>query len=285
MQQSFRTGLAFCIQAWKAARRAPQWQCFRPSIFGILAGIVITLLALIPIGLVDALLRKSIPGILLLGFLCTLLLCAQFAIGELSTLVTAYLFHRRFVQTEGESQKVWGLLRRVGLNWLIFVAISPIIAVQRWQRRRRAAGAKPEQAWLEATYLVMPLMVIEKLNLKDSLRRAAQLVNEHTLFGKDSIIGVYTINRLVYAVLGIIAVVIGLVVAWLLHGVTGACLAIFLVSLFSLAAIFLAGFTRATYRTCLYGGAQLNEAALQGKSSGEAWAREILADAINPAVH
>jgi hypothetical protein len=281
--QSFRTGLAFCRQAWRTARRAPD--CFRPSIFGILAGVVITLLALIPIGLVDTFLRKSIPGILLLGFLCTLLLCAQFAIGELSTLATAYLFHRHFVQTEGESQKLWGLLGRAGLDWLILVTVSPITTVQRWQRRRRVAGAKPEQAWLEATYLVMPLMVIEKLNLKDSLRRVAQLVNEHTLFGKDSIIGVSTINWLVYAGLGIIAAVIGLVVAWLLHGVTGACLAIVIFSLFSLAAIFMAGFTRATYHTCLYGGAHLNEAALKGKSSEEAWARKILAAAINPAVH
>jgi hypothetical protein len=280
--QSFRTGLAFCRQAWRVARRAPE--CFRPSIFGILAGVVITLLALIPIGVVDAHLRKSVPGILLLGFLCILLLYAQFAIGELTTLVTAYLFHRHFVPTEGESQKVWGLLRRVGLDWLVFVAVFPIMIVQRWQRRR-VAGAKPEQSWLEATYLVMPLMVIEKLNLKDSLRRVAQLVNEHTLFGKDSVIGVSTINRLVYAGLGIIGAMIGLVVGWLVHGVTGACIAIVIFSLFSLTAIFIVGFTRATYHTCLYGGAHLNEAALKGKSSDEAWVREILAAAINPAVH
>ena len=279
--QSLSTGLAFCRQVWRAARRAPE--CFKPSIFGILAGIIISLLALVPIGLVDAFLRKSIPGILLLGILCTVLLCVQFAIGELVSLATIYRFHQHFVQTEGETQKAWGLIRRAGLDWLIFVAASPLLIFRRWQRQRQAAGAKPEQAWLEATYLVMPLMVIEKLNLKDSLRRVAQWVNEHTLFGKDSIIGVDTINRLVYAVLGIIAAVIGLMVAWLIHGVAGACVAVFLVSLFSLAAIFLTGFNRATYYTCLYGGAHLSEAALKGKSSGEAWAREILATAINPA--
>jgi hypothetical protein len=159
------------------------------------------------------------------------------------------------------------------------------MALQRRQRRRRAAGAKPEGAWLEAAYLVMPLVVIEKLSLKASLMRAAQLVNERSLFVKDSIIGVSSINRLVYAGLGIIGAMIGLVAAWLFHGVTGGCLAVFLFSLFSLAAIFLTAFTRATYHTCLYGGAHLNEAALKGKSSEEGWAREMLAAAINPAAH
>ena len=281
--QSLSTGLAFCRQAWKVARRTPQ--CYMPSVYGFVAGIVVTLLALVPIGLVDAFLRKTIPGILLLGILCTLLICIQFAIGELSTLVSTYRFHQHFVPAEGESQKAWGLLRRAGFDWLVFVAAALFVAIQRGQRQRRAAGAKPEQAWLEAVYLVMPLMVLEKLSLKASLPRAAQLVNERSLFGKDSIIGVSTFNGFVYGVLGIAGAGMGLLAAWLVHGVTGGCLAVFLFSLFSLAAIFWAGFNRATYHTCLYGGARLNEAALQGKPSGETWARELLAAVLNPPVH
>jgi hypothetical protein len=281
--QSLRTGLAFCGQAWRAVRHAPGY--FWPSILGILAGIIITLLALIPIGLVVAILGKDIPSVLLIGILCALLLGVQFACGELSALVTADQFHRHFVQTEGETQKAKSLLSRAGLDWLIFRAAFPFVAVQRWQRQRQSTGVKSEEAWLEATYLVMPLMVIEKLNLKDSLRRAAQMVNEHTLLGKENIIGVKVVNRLVYAVSVVMVVLVSMVIFRLFHGAAEACLATFFASLFSLTAIFLAAFNRATYHTCLYSGTQVNEAALQGKPGGETWAREMLATVLNRTVH
>ena len=277
--QSFSSGLAFFRQAGRVAWR--EKKCLKPSLYGIAAGIVVTLLALIPIGVVVAYLRKGIPGIVLTGTLGALLLCLQLACGELSAAVTAYWFHKHFVQTEGDNQKIPGLLIHTGMDWLIFVAASPFMAAQRWNSRRRATGAKPEEAWQEATYLIMPLMVVEKLDLKDSLPRITQLITERTLLGRKNIIGVRTLNRLIYTVLGIIAAGIGLAVFRLIHGVTGACLAILLASLFSLAAIFWTAFTRAAYYTCLYGGAQFNEATLKGKPTGETWAREMLAAILN----
>jgi hypothetical protein len=281
--QSLRTGLAFFKQAWGVARHDPQ--CYKPAIFSLAAGLVVTLLLLIPIGVVVAYLRRTIPGILLIGILGGLLLFAQLACGELSALVIAYRFHRHFVQTDGEAEKALVLLRRSGLDWLIFVTASPVVKFQLWQKQRQPNGISPGEAWRQATFLLMPLVVIEKLNLKDSLGRITQLLDQKMLKSNDRIFGVYAVNWLVYAVLGIVAAVIGLVVARTIHGVTGACLAIFLASLFSLLAITWTAFNRAAYQTCLYGLTRIYETTSQGNPSGETWAQDMQAAVLNQAVH
>jgi hypothetical protein len=268
--QNIRSGLAFCKQAWGMARRTPE--LFKPSLAALLVSLVLTLLALIPIGLVVAFLRKTLPGILLTGFLCALLLCIQAACGELGGLATAYLFHRRLAQDENGPKTAWGLIRRAGFDLLIFSAALPVIAIQRWLKRKPAPGVNPpdsgrvnpERAWLEAAYLIMPAMAVENLSLKDSLQRSAQIVNDHLLRFTASTVGVNSFNNLVYALLGIVGFAAGLGVERWMHGVVGACGGIIIASLFSLAAFNLTSYNRAIYHTCLFMVAQSPEAAHPG---------------------
>jgi hypothetical protein len=259
---NIRTGLSFLRQAWAVGRTSPG--LLKPSLAALLAGSVITLLALIPIGLVVAFLRKTLPGILLTGFMCAGLLCIQLACGKLGGLATTPLFHRRLSGNGAMPETGRELIHRSGLDLLAISAAFPLIALQRWLARKPADGAAPPQeAWAKGAYLVMPVLAVETLSLKDALQRTAQMVNNRLHFAANTI-GVNSVNTWVYILLGGAGLIAGLGIDRLLHGTAGACFGVLATSLFTLPAIILVNFSQAAYHTCLYILEQSPDTARQG---------------------
>ncbi len=277
--QSFRTGLAFFKQAWGNAQRKSD--LLKPGLYSLLVGFILSLLALAPIGLVIIFLGSGIPGWLLIGLLCILLLAGQMACAELFSLMTIFLFYGHLAQGETDLKAARGALRRTWLDALILAAAGPGIALQRRLGHPSPLdAARPERAWLGAAYLVAPVMVIENLGLKASVRRTSQIVKDNLLRSSEHLLGVKAFNQLASILLGLAGFILGLLVGLALGGVIGAGAGIILASLFILAAINLAAFNRAAYHTCLYLWARRVEAVQQQSQAGEVLAPEMLTAAL-----
>jgi hypothetical protein len=138
---------------------------------------------------------------------------------------------------------------------------------------RRALANLIDTVWTEATYLVLPIMVIEDVNLKDGLKRATYLVKNNLLLIGISTVGV----RFVTGLIGFVFVVIGLVVGfgiafplislagnatWLI--VAAVILGVLAASIFFMAANVISSYTATAYHTCLYLWAREVEKAGQG---------------------
>jgi hypothetical protein len=277
--QNFRTGLAFFKQAWGTARRKPA--LFKPGLYSLLAGFILTLFALIPIGLLIHFLGKTIPGMLLIGAGCAFLLAGQLAFSQFFSLMTTYLVYSTQSQAEPSMKAAWTVLRRAWFDTLTLSLAEPGIALQR--RLSRAAPpnpAKPDRAWLSAAYLIVPVMVVENLGLKASLLRTSQMVTNNLLRSGENLLGVNAFNRLAGGLLEIAGIILGVLFGRFLGGLVGALTGIILVSLFILAAANLAAFSHSAYTTCLYQWAQRVEAAQQQNPPGEVLAPEMLAAAL-----
>lgn len=277
--QKIRTGLAFFKQAWGNARHKPA--LFKPGLYSLLAGFILTLFALLPVGLVIYFLGNAIPGVLLTGVLCAFLLAGQLACSQLFSLMTTYLFYSFQAQAETSMKAAWAVLRRAWFDTLTLALAGPGIALQRRLNRTALPGAaKPDRAWLSAAYLVLPVMAVENLGLKASLQRTSQMVRDNLLRSGENLLGVKTFNRLAGGILGLAGIILGVMVGWRLRGLVGACAGIVLTSLFILAATNLVAFNQSAYSTCLYQWAQRVETAQQQNLPGEALAPEMLTAAL-----
>jgi hypothetical protein len=195
--------------------------------------------------------------------------------------MTIYLFYGSQAQPETNMKAAWTVLRRAWFDALTLEMAGPVIALQqRLNSHTPLERAKPERAWLNAPYLIMPILSVENLGLKASLQRTSQMVTENLLRSGENLLGVKTFNRLAGGLLGIVGVILGILSKRFIGGVVGDCVAIVLTSLFILAAEFLATFNHSAYTTCLYQWAQRVETAQKENQPGEAVAPEMLTAAL-----
>jgi hypothetical protein len=277
--QNFRTGLTFFKQAWGNARRTPA--LFKPGLYSMLTGLILTLLGLIPTGLVIFFLGSTIPGWLLTGFLCAFLLTGQRACSQIFSLMTISLFYNAQAEGEIHPKAAAAVMRRAWFDALAFSLAGGGIALQRRSNRSLPSDkVQPDRAWLNAVYLVMPVMAVENLNLKASLQRTSQMVTGNWLRSGENLLGVKAFNSLAGGILALVGVISGIGVGLIFGGLTGACAGIVVASLFFLAAFNLTAFTHAAYTTCLYQWAQRVETAQQQHQPGEALAPEMLTAAL-----
>ncbi len=146
-----------------------------------------------------------------------------------------------------------------------------------------------ETVWTEASYLILPAMVIEDINLKAGVKRATQIIKDNLLLVGISTVGVKAIVGLVSFILGALGVGIGLGVgvgiisvsqgstAGLIIGVT---LGILVATPFIMFATVINSYTATAYHTCLYLWARDVERARQAGETGVVMAPSPLASAL-----
>ena len=124
-----------------------------------------------------------------------------------------------------------------------------------------AAAGLLEVLWTEASYLILPAMIIEDMSLKDSARRVAQIVKDNLLLVGISTVGVRAVTGLIGFVLGFAGLVIGFgigygIIAVVGSGTFGLILGVglgLMVFLFStMVASVISSYTTTAYHTCLY---------------------------------
>lgn len=265
--QSLLRGWNFLIQAWKMA--LADRDLLKPSVYALFAGLAVGVAGALPIVLVALLLDlDSFFGRVVMGVMGALLVFAQYAVTYIFSAMTIYLIFGYLSEGDGRMDRAWEIIRRDWLDILSLAAASTLVTVLRNivqgkdnNALRGMLARVIETVWTQATYLVLPIMVIEDLGLKDSLKRATYIIKNNLLLIGISLVGVNAITGLIGFVFVVLGLVVGLGVALpllnLAGGATGlivlAILAgVLVASVFWMAAAVLTSYTATAYHTCLY---------------------------------
>jgi hypothetical protein len=279
--ESFSKGWSFLTQAWKMA--LADKDLIKPSIYALLVGFVVSLIGIIPIALAALLLgTESVFGRAVLGVFGALLVFAQYAVTYIFSAMTVKLIYDYLTNGDGRMDQAWQIVQRDWLDILSLAAASTLVnTVKNWVRGngrnrnfiREAIANLIDTVWTEAVFLVLPIMVIEDENLKDSLKRATYIAKNNLLLIGVSAVGVRIVTGLIGFGLAVVGIAIGLGIALPVISLAGAStglivvgvvLGVLVASIFFMAANVIGSYTSTAYHTCLYLWARNVETAKQG---------------------
>lgn len=268
--QSFSRGWSFLKQAWSMAFR--DRDLLKPSIYAFIVGMIVSVIGVIPIALVAFLFGGSQAGNIAMGVLGAGLVFVQFMVTYLFSGMTAYLIFGYLSEGDGRMDKAWAIVRRDFFDILTLAAASTVVnmlknAANRNRRGRLASGLVRGAAnlfqvlWTEASYLILPAMVIDDLNLKEGMMRVLKITKENLLLVGISAVGVRLVTGLIGFVLGIGGFLLGLAVGggavYAAGGinflsVVGIVLGALVFFTFVVVASVVSSYTSIAYHTCLY---------------------------------
>jgi len=270
--QSFSRGWSFLLQAWQMAFK--DLDLLKPSVYALVTGTIVSFLGSLPIIAAFLLLGNSEFGNIVLFVLGAILVFVQFIISYIFSAMTVYLIFGYLAEGDGRLDKAWGIVRRDFLDLMTLAGVSTAInllrsVANRNRASRRGVGAGLASAaagllqvlWTEASYLVLPAMVIDDLNLKDGLNRVWKITSENLLLIGISTVGVRWVTGLIGFLFAIVGILIG---AGIFYGATavlgfetlglvlGIGLAVFVASIFFMTSAVVNSYTSTAYHTCLY---------------------------------
>jgi hypothetical protein len=267
--ESFSRGWNFLVQAWKMA--LADKDLLKPSFYTMLAGFIVSLIGIIPIALAAFLLgTETLVARFVVGFFSALLVFAQYAVTYIFSAMTVKLIFDYLTDGDGRMDKAWAEVRRDWLDILSLAAASTLVnLVKNWVRGggksnnpiRSTLANLIDTLWTEATYLVLPIMVIEDVNLKDGLKRATYIVKNNLLLVGISTIGVRWVTGLIGFVFVVVGLALGFGIAVPLISIAGnsiflvvlaVILGVLAASIFFMAANIIGSYTTTAYHTCLY---------------------------------
>jgi hypothetical protein len=267
--QSLSRGWNFLTQAWKMA--LADKDLIKPSIYALFVGFIVSLIGLVPMGLAALILgTDSIVGRVILGVFGAILLFTQYSVTYIFSAMTVYLIYGYLSEGDGVMEKAWAIVRRDWLDILSLAAASTLVnIVKNWVKGkgrsqnpiRAGLASLIDTVWTEATYLVLPAMVIEDINLPDGIKRATYIAKNNLLLVGVSMIGVRWITGLIGFFLGLIGILLGIGVAFPIISLAGnsvplivvaVLLGVFIASIFFMVASVIGSYTSTAYHTCLY---------------------------------
>ncbi|RJP49587.1 MAG: hypothetical protein C4557_11030 [Anaerolineaceae bacterium] len=284
--ESFSRGWAFLKQAWSMAFKDKD--LLKPSIYALIVGMVVSVLGIIPIILAFFIFGDTQFGNVVTFGLGALLVFIQFVVTYIFSGMTVYLIFGYLSEGDGRMDKAWAIVRRDFFDILTLAAVSTVVNLLRNAARRnrrnnlaanlaRSAAGLLETLWTEAAYLVLPAMVIDDLNLKDSLQRVWKITRENLLLIGISTVGVRFVTGLIGFVFGAIGFVIAFAIGGGLAYVSGGEMAISIIGIvigalifftFVMVASVFSSYTNTAYHACLYIWARdVEKAAAEGKTA------------------
>jgi hypothetical protein len=167
--------------------------------------------------------------------------------------------------------KAWAIVKRDFFDILTLAAVSTVVnmlksAAQRNRKNSivsglmRSATGLLETLWTEAAYLILPAMVIDDLNLKDSMQRIWKITKENLLLVGISTVGVRWVTGLISFLFSATGLVLGFVIGGGLSIITGSTaisvvgivIGAFIFFAFAMVASIFSSYTNTAYHTCLY---------------------------------
>jgi len=292
--ESFKRGWAFLKQSWQMAMKDKD--LIKPSIYTLIAGFIITLILVIPIGFVTYLLRDSLYGRYIIYVLWAIVIFIQYTVGYIFSAMTVYLIYGYLAEGDGRIDKAWVIVKRDVWDITSLAAASTAVNLltSALRGKGRSGGRSIfatliETVWTEATFLILPSMVIEDINLKAGVKRATQIIKDNLLLVGISTVGVKAIVGFVSFILGAVGVGLGLGLGLGIVSVTqgstaglitGVTLGILLATPFILFATVISTYTATAYHTCLYLWARDVERARLAGETGAVTAPTPLAAAL-----
>jgi hypothetical protein len=285
--QSFSRGWSFLQQAWSMAFMDKD--LLKPSLYALVVGMIVSVIGIIPIA-GTAFIFGTEGGFaqVILFVLGALLVFVQFVISYIFSAMTVYLIFGYISEGDGRMDKAWAIVRRDFVDILTLAAVSTVVnglknAANRNRRGGIGAGVVRtavgllEVLWTEASYLILPAMVIDDLNLKDGVNRVVKITKENLLLIGISTVGVRMVTGLIGFVLAVIGLVLGFGIFYGIYAVTGYAtfglvigvgFGFIVASVFFMVASVISSYTSTAYHTCLYIWARDTEKAqAQGQSA------------------
>ena len=268
--QSFSRGWTFLKQAWSMAFKDKD--LLKPSVYALVVGMIVSVLGTIPIILAAFFLSDTQFGNIVLFVLSAILVFVQFVVTYVFSGMTVYLIFGYLSEGDGRMDKAWEIVRRDFFDILTLAAASTVVNLIRnaAQRNRKGGMAASfarqatgllETLWTEASYLVLPAMVIDDLNLKDGLQRIWKITKENLLLIGISTVGVRFVTGLIGFIFGVIGFIIAFAIGGGLAYLSGGQAAISIVGIaigalifftFVMVASVFSSYTTTAYHTCLY---------------------------------
>ena len=275
IMQSFSRGWSFLQQAWSMAFKDKD--LIKPSIYALIVGSIVSLIGSIPIIITAFFLGDSGRiGQFILAIMGAILVFVNFVVSYVFSGMTVYLIYEYLTQGDGRMSTAWSIVRRDFFDLVTLAAVSTVVnvlknAAQRNRGRRGLGGIAAtvissaagllEVLWTEVSFLILPAMVIEDMNLSNAAKRVAQIVKDNLLLVGISTVGVRAVTGLLGFVLGFGGLVLGFGIGYGIIAVLGTTtvglvlgigigLMIFL--FLSMIASVIATYTTTAYHTCLY---------------------------------
>lgn len=268
--ESFSRGWSFLKQAWGMAFKDKD--LLKPSLYALVAGAVVSVIGVIPIAIVAFLFSGSQVGNIVMGVLGAIMIFVQFVVTYVFSGMTAYLIFGYLSEGDGRMDKAWSIVRRDFFDILTLAAASTAVnLVKNAANRNRRGGLASglirgaanlfEVLWTEASYLILPAMVIDDLNLKDGMQRVLNITKQNLLLIGISTVGVRWVTGLIGFLLGfggfVVALAIGGGAVYATGGfnflsIAAIALAAFIFFMFIVIASVISSYTSIAYHTCLY---------------------------------
>jgi hypothetical protein len=263
---SIRRGFSFFKQAWQMAFK--DRDLLKPTIYAMVVGFIVSILGMIPTIGAYLLFGETQIGQILVYVLGAILIFVQYTITYIFSAMTIHLIYGYLSEGDGRMDKAWQIVRRDLLDIVSLSAASTgVKLVENLVRGKNRRGGRRVLAnlintiWTEATYLVLPAMVIEDIGLRDGLKRATQIIKDNLLLVGVSTVGIGFTTGLIGFLLGATGIALGFGIGFglitLMNGATiGIILGIGLGGSIALSLILLAvlisSYTATAYHTCLY---------------------------------
>ena len=201
-----------------------------------------------------------------------ILVFVQFVVTYVFSGMTVYLIYGYLTEGDGRMDKAWAIVKRDFFDILTLAAVSTVVnmlksAAQRNRKNSivsniaRSATGLLETLWTEAAYLILPAMVIDDLNLKDSMQRVWTITKENLLLIGISTVGVRFVTGLISFGFGLIGFVMAFAIGSDLSFVSVGGTTITIVGIvigalifftFAMVASLFSSYTNTAYHTCLY---------------------------------
>lgn len=286
--QSLSRGWSFLQEAWRMAFKDKD--LIKPSIYALIAGFIVTIIGIIPLIAAVFLFGgdSSLAGQIAMVVIGAVLVFAHYVVSYIFSGMTVYLIYGYLAEGDGRMDKAWAKVQREFWNIISLAAVSTVVSVftsrlRRGQNRRggagwvgSAAGSLIDAVWTEASYLILPAMMIEDANLATGVKRATQIAKGNLLLIGVSTVGVRWITGLISFVLGAIGLVLGLGIGFGLISlfnattiavVIGIGLGAMIFFVFAMVASIISSYTMTAYNTCLFLWARdVEKAQAQGSS-------------------
>ncbi len=296
--QSFSRGWSFLKQAWSMAFKDKD--LLKPSVYALIVGMIVSVIGIVPIAGAAFLFGNSQFGNVILFVLGGFLVFIQFMVTYIFSGMTAYLIFGYLSEGDGRMDKAWAIVRRDFFDIFTLAAVSTLVNMLKSAANRnrnrgvmanmaRTATSLLQVLWTEASYLILPAMVIDDLNLKDGMQRVWTITEENLLLIGISTVGV----RFVTGLIGFGFGVIGFGIAFLVGGglsfasggdatlsIVGIVIGALIFFTFVMVASAFSSYTSTAYHTCLYIWAREVEKAKAKGSSVQVAAPAPLAAAL-----
>ena len=270
--QSLSRGWNFLQEAWRMAFK--DQDLIKPSIYAMIAGFFVTIVGLVP--LIGAALLFSDAGLVgraIMVIVGAVLIFAHYVVSYVFSGMTVYLIYGFLAEGDGRMDKAWARVRSEFWNIVALAGASTAVNLftRRLREGRRRGGAASmiggaaagliDAVWTEASYLILPAMMIENANLAAGIKRAGQIAKSNLLLVGVSTVGVKWITGAIGFVLGMIGLVLGLGIGYGLIAVLGTGTAGLIVGVglgglvffaFIMVANVISSYTMTAYHTCLF---------------------------------